>query len=266
MTSYNLTQNYSEILSVESHSDNTFGNQNRYNKTFKTFQTDGSETIEYRLNSMGFRSDLDYSSYFDFNAKGGGDYILCIGCSHTEGIGVDVNDRWGEVLGKKLGLPALNFGLTSASQMWCQYVYSNIKFTEEYNRMPKWVFTLQPPNRRLTIFGQNRITFFQEFNWKTNADDGSLLYHSIPQNKTWEIIPSYEDTEENGDKNSMWYHSLDMSYKSLCKQEGIINLDWDILGEDYPKSEADNMHFGKEWHHDIAELFYQEVRKTTTII
>ena len=44
------------------------------------------------------------------------DYILGIGCSNTEGIGVHNEDTWLEKLGRMLGLKTINFGYTHGSK------------------------------------------------------------------------------------------------------------------------------------------------------
>jgi hypothetical protein len=36
-------------------------------------------------------------------------------------------------------------------------------------------------------------------------------------------------------------------------------VDWKVLGEEYPKA-SDNMHFGKEWHADISDIFYKKIK------
>ena len=263
MTRYNLINYWGELTKIHSQTDSTFGDEIRINQTFKTFQTDGSGTIEYRLNEHGYRSDENYYELIKENSSI--KYILCLGCSHTEGIGVDVNKRWSEVLGKKLGLKVMNLGLTSASEVWNQFCWSNLDFMRPHLNEPMYICSLQPPNRRLTVMGGNRVTFFQDFNWKTNASDGTLSYHSIPEDKTWEIIEPHEDTKDNQHINDFYYNTFDLGWKSICKSEGIINLDWHVLGEEYPVA-ADGMHFGDKWHKEIADLFYKEIMEKKSAI
>ena len=85
----------------------------RVNKTFiKEFNSDISGTIEYRLNDYGYRSDNNYNDlFYSTNSE---DYILGIGCSLTEGIGVKNENTWLEKLGNKLGVKTVNLGLKLA--------------------------------------------------------------------------------------------------------------------------------------------------------
>ena len=62
----------------------------RKNKKLKTIHTDQSELIEYRFNDFGYRSDNNYNDLL-FSTK---DYILGIGDSNTEGLGIKNEDIW----------------------------------------------------------------------------------------------------------------------------------------------------------------------------
>ena len=89
----------------------------RKNKKLKTIHTDQSELIEYRFNDFGYRSDNNYNDLL-FSTK---DYILGIGDSNTEGLGVKNEDTWLEKLGRMIGIRTVNFGLTSGTVDYCNY-------------------------------------------------------------------------------------------------------------------------------------------------
>lgn len=257
MTSYNLQEKIGGLTKVISHGDTTFGAKERIHRSYLDFQSDGSQKIQYRLNDYGFRSEINYSDLLHNKL---GDYIVCLGCSHTEGIGVDVNDRWSEVLGRKLKLSVMNVGLTSGTETWCQYMYHNIEFMHG-DKKPIAYFSLQPPARRLTIMDGRRVNFFQDFNFKTNAEDGSISYFSISNQTKTPVIDTYEEREDLWSPLDFTYYSQSQTYKSMCRDSNIINFGWEVLGEEYPKG-TDNMHFGKDWHIDIANLFYKEYQNS----
>tara|TARA_R110000751_G_scaffold140654_1_gene244359 strand:+ start:854 stop:1855 length:1002 start_codon:yes stop_codon:yes gene_type:complete len=65
--------------------------------------------VQYTYNSMGYR-DCELS---EVNK----DFILCMGCSYTEGIGVDDNDTWPARLETHSGMDTFNMGLGGSSTM-----------------------------------------------------------------------------------------------------------------------------------------------------
>lgn len=77
------------------------------NKRLKTEPADWyyrSANISYSFNSLGHRSVEPHEIDFD-------NYILTTGCSHTEGIGVALEDSYAYVLSKRLGCDYYNLGL-----------------------------------------------------------------------------------------------------------------------------------------------------------
>lgn len=61
------------------------------------------DNIEYRFNNLGFRSD----DAFDLDSPAEGTMFL--GCSFTEGVGLDIEDTWAYKLSQKLGGCFYNF-------------------------------------------------------------------------------------------------------------------------------------------------------------
>jgi hypothetical protein len=78
----------------------------RKNKTFTTSGSDSSSTNIYTYNSLGFRGDEIPLK----NKK-----LMAIGCSHTEGIGVNNDETWPYYLSKLLNYSHINFGFTGRS-------------------------------------------------------------------------------------------------------------------------------------------------------
>jgi hypothetical protein len=74
----------------------------RANKSFKTSGSDDTGVNTYTYNELGYRGD---SSTKNID-------IMSIGCSHTEGIGVNDNETWPSFVAKTLNMTHINMGFT----------------------------------------------------------------------------------------------------------------------------------------------------------
>lgn len=101
-----------------------------------------TEKILYEFNAFGMRSP-QVTDITDNN------FFIVYGCSHTEGIGISCQDRYSDILSKRLNLKFLNAGQggTSQNYLWTSNILSckNIKFT------PKFVVCQWPDISRLAI-------------------------------------------------------------------------------------------------------------------
>ena len=79
--------------------------RSRANKTFKTSGSDNSGLNIYTYNELGYRGD---SVVEDIK-------IITVGCSHTEGIGVNNNETWPAYLSSALNVKHINMGFTGRS-------------------------------------------------------------------------------------------------------------------------------------------------------
>lgn len=77
----------------------------RANKSFTKSGSDNSNKNTYTYNELGFRGD---SIHEDIE-------LVTIGCSHTEGIGVNDNETWSYYLAQNLGVKHINMGFTGRS-------------------------------------------------------------------------------------------------------------------------------------------------------
>jgi hypothetical protein len=75
-------------------------------KRFTTSGSDNSNLNTYTYNSLGYRGDE-----FPLIGK----KIMAVGCSHTEGIGVNDDETWPHYLSKLLNHSHINFGFTGRS-------------------------------------------------------------------------------------------------------------------------------------------------------
>ena len=63
-------------------------------------------TPTYQFNSQGYRS----VNVSDITGK----FFIAMGCSYTEGVGIELEQTWSHILSKKLGMQMLNLGMGGA--------------------------------------------------------------------------------------------------------------------------------------------------------
>jgi hypothetical protein len=107
----------------------------RVNKSFKTSGSDDTGINTYTYNELGYRGD-SVTKNID---------ILSVGCSHTEGIGVNDNETWPHYVAEALNMTHINMGFTGRSNDYIsRTVTSYVRF---FN--PKYVFVMYTyPSRR----------------------------------------------------------------------------------------------------------------------
>lgn len=84
-----------------------------------------ADNIQYRYNNYGFRSDDD----FEVGSSGG---VIYLGCSLTEGIGLNVEDTWAYRMHANLGGRFYNLGQSATG------------IETQYRLMRAWVPMLRP--------------------------------------------------------------------------------------------------------------------------
>lgn len=231
----------------------------RINTSYMESNTDCSNTIEYRYNDYGYRSDESYEKLLN----GDVDYIACIGCSNTEGIGIKYENTWPYLLGKKLGLPVMNLGLTSAGIDYCIYQYYNLIHSAHDIRKPSKIFILEPPYNRFSICNNEEFTFFQDWNFLNEyVTESNGLYYKLDDREA-QIVKSYKANQHNiqNSKFSTYHHSQEFMLSVLNSHDDKLEtLKWDQWGEDWPYS-VDNMHFDESYQEKIFKEFYKKTIK-----
>jgi hypothetical protein len=190
--------------------------QSKSNKTLKFTQTDSEENfiknkeiygkewyyynkdIEYKYNSWGYRTK-EFSELND-------DYILVLGCSFTEGIGLDYDDIWATKLGKKLNLDVFNLGIGGSGSDITGYntiLFHNFVLTN--NKLPKYVIY------QWTF--ENRTSYM--FNNESNLIDIETFSISYPKDAYPKNYKKYND----------WYnHSFIDNGGELLKQSNLYSM------------------------------------------
>jgi hypothetical protein len=109
------------IIFNESHSNRTvffsstdskelyLENKEKFGPSWYYYET----PIEYNYNSWGYRTK-EFEELSD-------DYILVMGCSFTEGVGLYQQDMWATKLGKELGKDVFNLGMGATGPDFMMY-------------------------------------------------------------------------------------------------------------------------------------------------
>ena len=136
----------------------------RKNKSFKTSGSDSTTNNLYTYNDLGFRGD---------SLPLVGKKLMAVGCSHTEGIGVNDNQTWPHYLSKLLNYSHINFGFTGRSN---DYIARCIlTFTEEIK--PDLVCIMNSyPERREYYTKENGVEPFHPNPWGWFSESKNTNY------------------------------------------------------------------------------------------
>lgn len=191
----------------------------RVNSLNTTWDSDNSELVKYKFNDYGYRSSYDYKPLMSSNK------IICIGCSFTEGIGLDIEETWPHLLSQKIGLPYLNLGIAGGSDGYVMWQIMNvIKHIQT-----KHIFVLSPPSGR----------FFE------------LSDTNFESRQPW-------DVETINTSYSNLYELNNFTLSALCDRYNISHINAYQYGEGQWWSRAkDNQHFGLDYQTKITEEFYK---------
>jgi hypothetical protein len=203
-------------------------------ENFKKNPTPGyTETsITYVYNSYGYREEE-----YDLTSQSN---ILCLGCSHTEGIGLRFEDSWPTLLKKQFSNSKVyNFGLGGGSSDTVARILTNI--SSIFN--PLAVFILWPSTIRYELYNGGKPVFYGT--WSIDAEHYSLM--------------DSKHTYNNFCKNKLIVELLQKRYNfNLCSIE-VDSLPYDIdfkrLGE---RSSARDLHFNPHQHQEIARRFIEK--------
>tara|TARA_B100000902_G_C27002657_1_gene760652 strand:- start:47 stop:739 length:693 start_codon:yes stop_codon:yes gene_type:complete len=112
--------------------------ESRANKTFTRSGSDNSDLNNYTYNEIGFRGN-SIEEPID---------MLAIGCSHTEGIGVNDNETWPYYLAENCGWNHINMGYTGRSNDYISRM--TLTYLKEFN--PKFLFVMYTYTSRREYF------------------------------------------------------------------------------------------------------------------
>lgn len=189
-------------------------------------------TISYRFNSLGFRSE-EFSQC---------DNAVFLGCSHTVGVGLPIENTYPYYVSKALGLKCYNLGIGGGSL--------DLAFRLSYYLLkelrPKIVFLLCPSRFRIELFeGQDLISFLPAD--PTTHKNLSYFYKCFLENDTNHFM--------NQQKNIL-------AIQHLCKNLDIkfvcIN-DPQAIDKNKIDLARDLMHKGPKSQFNLAQQFLSMV-------
>ena len=184
--------------------------------------------IKYKFNSHGFRCEE-----FDDRPSG-----IAIGCSHSMGLGVNVENTWVHELSSMLGIHLWNLSVGGAG------LDCNFRILDYYLDVlnPKFVVHLQPV--------PYRIEYYHYDNWVTvlgNAMTPGNGFLSFFKNWFSNDFISHTQARKNI-----------LAIKYLCKEKGIPYFTTSILDHsDFLDGKGrDLMHPGIDSHKQFANYMY----------
>jgi hypothetical protein len=191
----------------------------RQHTTNTAYDSDNSLLVDYKFNDYGYRASFDYEPLLNSNK------IVCIGCSFTEGVGLDEEETWPYLLSKQMGLPFLNLGKAGGSDgyvMWqIMNVFKNIQTTN--------IFVLSPPPGR----------FFE------------LSDTNFESRQAWDVETATKSYSNFYDLNSF-------VLSALCDRYKLPHINSLQFGKGHRWTKAkDNQHFGYDYQTIIAKEFYK---------
>jgi hypothetical protein len=175
--------------------------------------------IEYTFNSEGFRVD-------EFDSRSN---WMAIGCSFTQGTGVNVQDRWTTAVSQEIKLHCWNLGIAGAAGDTC------FRVAKHYvpKLLPKFVVYLEPRyNRTEIISSQSHAPLV--LNWAYDYKNWSGTYIK-------ELLLNEENLNLAAEKNREAIRSICLqhniplivyapdAYCTLIRDEKQIDLGRDLL-------------------------------------
>jgi hypothetical protein len=183
----------------------------RVNSLNTTWDSDNSELVKYKFNDYGYRSSYDYKSLMDSNK------IICIGCSFTEGIGLDIEETWPYLLSQKIGLPYLNLGIAGGSDGYVMWQIMNvIKYIQTEH-----IFVLSPPSGR--FFELSDTNFESRQSWDAETIN-SFTLSALCDRYNISHINTYQYGEEQ-----LWSRAKDNQHFGLDYQTKITEEFYKLL-------------------------------------
>lgn len=189
------------------------------------------KTIEYKINSMGFRCE-EFESYHS---------IIFLGCSCTFGLGLHLYDTWPYLVSKNLNLRSINLSISGGSNDSAFRV-----FNQYYQQLAPKIVVILSPN----IFRKEVII--------SNYSKNYLVNNNYKNNTLWnEWLSSDSNGILNRKKNIL-------AIEYFCLKFGIKFLQYeveDLIGSTKDLA-RDLLHPGKITNKLFAERVINDIERT----
>jgi hypothetical protein len=188
--------------------------------------------ITYKYNSQGFRDD-------EFDQQPAG---IALGCSHTQGVGIRVEQAWTSQLQHMLGQKVWNLGVGGAALDTC------------YRLLEYWIEHLNVKFVVCAVPGISRYEILENNNWS----------NILPSGQQWSNMPWLEDYQKNyliDDRNSDLNRRKNLhAMQHICHKHNVPFY-YDLM-EDFAVGllARDLMHYGADAHEKLANKFLQTIR------
>ena len=192
----------------------------------------GGYNIIYNLNEYGYRSD---------NFNDGGDGIVFLGCSLTQGYGLDEHEIWPRMVGKHFDVKVWNLGYGGRGGDVC---FMNVK---------RWIPKLKPKVVCILIPSPGRFQFF-DYNRKINKE---FFTWKLPKKPKFPWLFNPKHLYLSTLKNVMGIKLICDEYNIPFIAESAIEM----LYPPWPDEARDGNHPGPKWQKRVSELFIEEIEK-----
>jgi hypothetical protein len=222
---------------ITKHQQKTFEHNIRTNKQIMIkLGWDTPESVEYKINSMGFRS------YYDF--KPNEPCNVYLGCSYTLGEEVQLDDCWTSLVNSHCNdYKMYNLGSLGASTITCYRILKNVSKLFDIKR----VFIFKPYTDRKEIYYNDEwITFSMHRNIFKNTKN--LLPFFDTNLVTLEKEMAIDGIRYICNTVNAKLYELDTDDQSIQRQ-----IDTD-------RTARDLHHFGKKTHKIIANKFIEKIK------
>jgi len=154
--------------------------------------------INYSFNSHGLRMNKELAEINE-------EYIVALGCSHSLGIGVCLEDSWPYLMAQQLGIDYINSSVVGASVKLTAINFFNMLDTVKI--LPKVLAVAWPHAVRYTWYSQGNFLFY-------------LPRHSLGQSNHKDIDQTYEQmlATDLTITESVFYRNM---VKTTCNRLGI---------------------------------------------
>jgi hypothetical protein len=198
--------------------------------------------IEYKYNSWGYRTK-EFDNLND-------DYILTLGCSFTEGIGLDYDDMWSTKLSKKLNLDVFNMGMGGTG---VDFQFYNTTLIHNHilkkNKPPKLVIYQWPFEHRTTYSFKESIPnreIISLIPFSTSHESENIEYF-----KKWYVHGFIENEGELIKQSNIYPMACNNIWRSMGIE--VINWSWE---EDFTMKKNEIFYNNVELHHIIDTTNY----------
>jgi hypothetical protein len=193
------------------------------------------KTISYKFNSCGFRSDE-----FD-----GAPNVMFIGCSHTLGLGLPVEQTFSHIISTELNLKNFNLGVAGSS--------NDTAFRLAYHYIPKlkpsMVIFLSTERTRFELFTEDNSSFILSYSNRTNS----------LQNVKEEVKGFYRHWIVNDNNIDLHYTKNILAIKQICLDNNIKFYQKEFLNFPMMDKARDLAHYGVKSNMSIAKKILSDL-------